>query len=437
MSLSNTYVNLRELLVEPDKRIGFIYKYCLISSISYLLLFLTAYQIAILTYSNMGLLYGIFNGLILGGIIGLVIGLLSGTIQWLILLKYLPKKWIVASAFINLFYSINYVSAPFWRAYVTSDFIANFNLNLLIIVNAILLILPLLVYLIQGYLQREVLQTYLKNVSWWLYFILIVGLISGLQYVPIAFILWLLLRKKITSVKWLFYYLIAINLITTVIFLPVFLAMYYSNFWFELNNIWLFGIVNLLSQIYTLLVYGNLNITYGVWFNLFTKIIIFNVIQAIAICYLPLQKPRLSLPIESTSFFANSPDIDRPRKIKSIIKKLYKNIDRVWQGDLDCNYKLSYWLAVRSDSSIAACYPVNEISQSNFPLTPLASLVNSSQGELPQELEKTAKLKLKLANPGLLSLQSLSGLSLEIIAIRASIAIIITSFLLRLILGQI
>jgi hypothetical protein len=73
---------------------------------------------------------------------------------------------------------------------------------------------------------------------------------------------------------------------------------------------------------------------------------------------------------------------------------------------------------------------LNQIFQERFYSIPVGQLINRSQQVQPGSVEKTAKLKFDFLPPGLLEINSLSGIFLFI-------AIIAVSFIVRLILLRI
>lgn len=207
----------------------------------------------------------------------------------------------------------------------------------------------------------------IASIGWWSFLPLITALISGFEYLPIALILWFILRKFITIGKRIIYYLLAIKIVATVIYFPVIIGLLFSHDPLFAN--YPSTIINVYRWLFTAgLEYNNLGLYL---FNGISYVLLFSAIQALIICSLQRQEIRVikNLPLTLTSRLASTPDISNYFQVRSIINKPFLRLNHLWEGNDYDNYpvELNYWVTIESDDSIVAVDLVNPVSQEFFP----------------------------------------------------------------------
>ncbi len=414
MSKSAIYPDLQELLVKPSDRLEFITKFWLISVTGDLVLTYLCYLSAPLIYTKENFLASTIGGLIIGGILGFFVGAINGVLQYILLRKYLIREWIIAVTIRTIFYSTQIVIVLLWYIHntnfpTTESSFFDVNPIWLAISKILFPFLTISLFLVQGLLQWAVFKTYIKKINWWLFFPLITGYISGLQYLPIALILWFMLRRNLANVRQVFHYLLTLWGVSYIIFSPTARRVLYDS-----GNQILINLGTAISHLETWLVYGNFDTWIGFWFSWTMNIFTFAMMQAFAICCFRKQNPDSYLYLDSSSRFINTSDINGFFKTRSIINKLQEQINYIWKDELDSRFALSYWLSVQNDGSIIACHPINQVSQDNLEMTPLAQLINNPVSNISQT---TAKLQVTFTSPSIVEIKSLLGMPFYLLCI--------------------
>lgn len=432
------YTRTQELLIKPLDRIKFISRFWLTAVTSQFLLIYLCYWAISLIYTQEHFWTINLAAIIMAIILGLSIGAVNGIIQYNWLRQYFSREWIIANA-VNYGFMAMSIVFIFLREFSIQGNVYGINQTTLITLvtySLVVQFLAILSLVIQGYSQRLVFQSYIKNIKWWLWFPLVANLVSRWEYFPIALIIWLFSRKKITNLKSLFVYLFILKGVCLFIYLPLKIPgiLPFNNKFFAL-------VATLNNMINYLLVYKDANnISYDLepWFSWGVNISILVAIQAIAICYFHKRSQDESLYLNSESLLISTPDLQQYSQVRSIIKHLGQKINQIWQTDLNTSFTLIYWLGVQPNGEIVACHPLNQVSQDFFSATPLAQLVR--EPAQTAKAKATAKLQISFNDPGIFEIKSLAGIPLHLITI-GSIAIIIvfsvaTRYLIFLIISQ-
>ena len=420
MTGSSIYYEYQELLVKPLDRVGFITKFWLITVVGDLILLYLCNFFAPLLYIQNNFVGSNIAELITGSIIGLLIGTVSGLLQYFWLRQYFVREWIIANSVSYVFYGVYVLLVFLWSIHFSQGQTYDVHPVWLTIYNLFFPFLLTALSLVQGCMQWLVFKTYLKKVNWWIWFPLITSYCSELRILPFTLLLWFPLRKNLTNAKRFVCYLLAVKGFILIIYNQVIREMLFDSKNGLLINLGI--IINSLESWFT---FGGLIDGLGFWYAWITGILAFNAIQAIAICYLRKRKKDPVLYVNNKSFFAGTANSTNYWQTRSTIRKLEQKIDSIWKEELNTRFPLTYWLAVKNNSEIIACHPLNQVSQDNFLATPLSQLIS----ELTLTETITTKLQITFNYPGVVDIRSLSGIPLYLIAISLLSIIIVFSLL--------
>ncbi|WP_019506409.1 hypothetical protein [Pleurocapsa sp. PCC 7319] len=432
--LSQTYIDLQELLIKPRERVNFILKFVLIASIGNLAIFYFCRSAINLFERENNLLSSIFGGLIVVFIVGLFVGTCSGILQRLTLLKYLKREWIIASAISGIYFGVKILRSSLNTMIVLYSIQNTTDLSWVSILGLVLAILSIALLILQGVVQKFSFKTNIKEANWLIYLPLIAAYFSGFQYLAIAIILWFIFRKNIKTTKQIICYLLAVKSIDLIMFLPIILN------WLPISNQLRVTSVSFIYQIYQWLAFpdfGYIQNIYTSFYSIISSILIFSTIQGVGICLLHRKYPEKFFSLDKSSIFALTTDLNSYANVQSTIKKINSRINSLWQGDFNSPFDLIYWLAVRLDGSVIAYHPINQVSKDNFINTPLDLLKEDLVQPSNINLEKTAKLQITFSPPGAMRVNSLSGIPFSLLVVCTYIILIAVSLILTLSLEKI
>lgn len=428
MSLSKSYIDLQELLIEPNNRVKFITKFVLITSLGNLALVYFCDR-ALTLFKENNLITLIFGGLISVSIVSLFIGTCSGILQWMALRKYFNREWIMAIALNGSYFGVNML-----RSYFNLAMFSNYpnQNNLASILGLVLAILSISLLVTQGFIQKLTFKSKIEKANWLIYLPAIAALFSGFQYLAIAIVLWFVFQKHLKTGKQIICYLLAVKSIDFLIFFPLILTL------FSIDNQLSPNLVSFVYQVAQWLAFPGLSLINNdiniFWYRTISSIFIFSTIQGLAICFFHRQYPRHFSNLDKSSAFASTPDFESYTQVQSAMKKAAAWINRLWQRDLNSSFDLTYWLVVLFDGSIVAYYPTNQVSQDGIDSTPLSLLRENSAQSPNVNLDQTAKLQITFVPPGAIKINSLSGIPFSWLLLSAYVLLVIVSIGLTLIL---